>query len=357
MKIAILGDTHFGCRGDSLHFHKHFEQFYTEVFIPYLIQNQIKIVFQLGDLFDRRKYINFYTLYEIKRYFFKALKDNDITIYTLLGNHDLYWKESLSVSSTNLLLNEFDNLHIIDRPKEFLDFGFCVIPWICKENQEECKRFMESSKAHTCLGHFEISGFSMYKGVQAHEGMDSSTFYKFEQILTGHFHHRSTKGNVTYVGTPYEMTWQDYGDTKGFHIFDTDNRSLTFIENPLKMYYKINYDDNGVVDTNCSLLDSEFLSSFTEKYIKVIVVNKSNPYLFDTFISALQSVNPIDITIIEDMAEIMEEDDLDSVDEAEDTLTILGKYIDNIKVSDIEPNKVKFLMKDLYDQAMSMETI
>ena len=59
MKLVILGDTHFGARGDSLDFHKFFQKFYDEVFFPYLLENDIKIVIQLGDLFDRRKFINF----------------------------------------------------------------------------------------------------------------------------------------------------------------------------------------------------------------------------------------------------------------------------------------------------------
>ena len=69
-KIVFLGDTHFGCRGDSQHFHEFFDKFYTEVFFPYLIENNIKHVIQLGDIFDRRKYSNHYTLDEAKRYFF-----------------------------------------------------------------------------------------------------------------------------------------------------------------------------------------------------------------------------------------------------------------------------------------------
>ena len=62
MKLVILGDTHFGARGDSLDFHRYFEKFYNEVFFPYLLENDIKVVVQLGDLFDRRKFINFNSL-------------------------------------------------------------------------------------------------------------------------------------------------------------------------------------------------------------------------------------------------------------------------------------------------------
>lgn len=60
--IALLGDTHFGMRNDSLDFHHLYEKFYTNVFFPKLKENGIKTIVQVGDLFDRRKYINFNTL-------------------------------------------------------------------------------------------------------------------------------------------------------------------------------------------------------------------------------------------------------------------------------------------------------
>ena len=69
MKICLLGDTHFGMRGDSLEFHKYIKKFYDNIFFPYLIENKIDTVFQLGDLFDRRKFINFNSLYLCRKYF------------------------------------------------------------------------------------------------------------------------------------------------------------------------------------------------------------------------------------------------------------------------------------------------
>ena len=70
MKLCILGDTHFGARGDSLDFHKYFQKFYDDVFFPYLKKNNVTTIIQMGDLFDRRKYINFNSLYLSRKYFF-----------------------------------------------------------------------------------------------------------------------------------------------------------------------------------------------------------------------------------------------------------------------------------------------
>ena len=88
-KFVVLGDTHFGVRGDSLKFHVYMEKFYRDLLFPYMKENGINLIFQLGDLFDRRKFINFNTLAECKRYFFDELVKNDIQLVTLLGNHEI----------------------------------------------------------------------------------------------------------------------------------------------------------------------------------------------------------------------------------------------------------------------------
>ena len=58
-KFVILGDTHFGARNDSRKFHDYFEKFYKNTFFPYLEEHGITEIIQLGDLFDRRKFINY----------------------------------------------------------------------------------------------------------------------------------------------------------------------------------------------------------------------------------------------------------------------------------------------------------
>jgi len=62
MKIAIVTDMHIGVRGDSKVFADHQEKFFKECFFPYLDKHNIKTVFDLGDTFDRRKFINFVSL-------------------------------------------------------------------------------------------------------------------------------------------------------------------------------------------------------------------------------------------------------------------------------------------------------
>jgi DNA repair exonuclease SbcCD nuclease subunit len=353
MKICILGDSHFGARGDSLDFHKYFEKFYNEVFFHYLKVNDIKSIFQMGDLFDRRKFINFNTLHLCREYFFDRCQILGIKVYTLLGNHDIAFKNTLEINSTGLLLNEYENIEYYDsfETVEFDGVKIDVVPWICDDNEQEIFSAMKQSTAQICFGHFEIAGFEMDKGNVCDHGLDKKILSKYDIVLSGHFHHKSTNDNITYVGTPYEMTWSDHNDQKGFHIFDTNTREMTFVKNPFTMFNKLIYDDGQTDFEHWKNYDFE---SLKDSYVKVIVMNKQNPYLFDTVIDSLYKVGVADLSIVEDFSDTLIDDDSDIVNQAEDTITILSKHIDNLTL-DVEPEKLKTLMRELYIEAINIE--
>jgi DNA repair exonuclease SbcCD nuclease subunit len=353
MKLCILGDTHFGARGDSLDFHKYFQKFYDEVLFPYLIQNDIKVVFQMGDLFDRRKFINFNTLYLSRKYFFDKLKENDIQLYALVGNHDVAFKNTLEVNSPSLLLNEYDNIFLAEDfwTEDFDGVKIDVVPWICDDNEKDIFQKMKDSKSQICFGHFEIAGFEMDKGNVCDHGLDKNALKKYDIVLSGHFHHKSSDGNITYVGTPYEMTWSDYNDPKGFHIFDTQTREMEFVKNPYTMFNKIVYDD-GEQDFE-SWKEYDF-GKLKETYVKVVVLNKQNPFLFDHVVDNLYKAGISDLSIVEDFTDLSTIDDQEIIDQAEDTMTILSKYIDNLPL-DVEAEKLKSLMRELYIEAINSE--
>ena len=353
MKLCILGDTHFGARGDSLDFHKYFQKFYDEVFFPYLIENDIKVVFQMGDLFDRRKFINFNSLYLSRKYFFEKCERLGIQLHTLIGNHDVAYKNTLEVNSPSLLLNEYNNIEIYEEfdTVDFDGVSIDVVPWICDDNVDDIFNRMKESKAQICFGHFEIAGFEMDRGNVCESGIDKQSLSKYDVVLTGHFHHKSTDGNITYVGTPYEMTWADWNDPKGFHIFDTETREMNFVKNTFSMFHKITYDDGKTTFEDWKEYD---FSKLKECYVKVVVLNKQNPFLFDHVIDSLYKAGVSDLSIVEDFTDVNVDLDQDIIDQAEDTITILSKYIDNLTL-DVEPEKLKTLMRELYVEALNTE--
>jgi DNA repair exonuclease SbcCD nuclease subunit len=351
MKIALLTDSHAGVRNDSLAFHDYMKRFYDDVFFKYLDTNGIRTVVHCGDIIDRRKYININTAYRLRKDLIEPAINRNIDWHQCLGNHDTYHKNTNEVSSFVELFNKFP-LNIYDKATEVMFDGLKIllVPWICDDNKEHSFKLIKETNAQICFGHLELQGFEMFKGSIISHGEDPELFSRFDLVGSGHFHHRSTRGNIYYLGSPAEYTWSDYNDPRGFHIFDTETRQLTFIENPYKMFHKIWYNDS----------DKKFLSTeidyseFKGKIIKVIIQEKNNPYWFDKFVENIEKQNPVDIQIVEDHLNLGLEEDQDIVNEAESTIDIFKKYIENTDAKGINKLKLEQKIVDLYHEALTI---
>lgn len=347
MKIAILGDLHIGMRKDSLKFHKHAEKFYSNVFFPYLKENKIDTVIQLGDLFDNRKSINPLSVDESKRYFFSHFLSKELKMYTLLGNHDIYWRESLKVNTPSQVIGEEYNIVIVDKPSTIVldNTPIDLIPWMCEENREACLSFMDSSCSDICMGHFEISGFPMYRGMDSHDGMDCNVFRQYSTVLSGHFHTQSAGGNIQYVGTPYEITWEDYADPRGFHVMDTETGKILFVPNPHTIFQVVEYDSKKTkVD----------FDSLSEKIVKVVVKSKDNLYEFEHFINRVNSSGAYDVKIVDTESPTCGGEFDENINLA-DTMSILSSYIDSLDISN--KSEIKAYMRLLYTEALNIEVV
>lgn len=349
MKVALITDQHFGARNDSVAFLDFFEQFYESVFFPTLIENSITTVLILGDTFDRRKYVNFYALDRAKKMFFDKLANAGIKVHMLAGNHDTYYKNTNDVNSPRLLLREYININVIDHPATIYvdDVPICMMPWICPENYQDSIDTIADTEAEICMGHFEIAGFSMYRGMESHDGLSKETFQKFDLVFSGHYHHKSDDGHIYYLGNPYELTWQDYNDPRGFHLFDLSSRELQFIVNPYTMFTRIEYNDKEVEPIDLDTYDLK------NKYVRLVVANKTDYYKFDKFIQKLYNKGCADIKIIEDMSEY-EDGEIGEEISLEDTVSVLTHYIDSIE-TDVDKDQIKSFMRGLYTEAVNVE--
>ena len=351
MKVAIITDQHFGARNDSIAFLDFFEKFYDNTFFPALDANSIDTVLVLGDTFDRRKYVNFYALDRAKKMFFDKLEERGIRVHMLAGNHDTYYKNTNEVNSPDLLLVEYGNIDVISKPETIVIDGtsICMMPWICPENYQESLDHITNTKAEICMGHFEIAGFAMHRGMESNDGLAKETFQKFDLVFSGHYHHRSSDKHIHYLGNPYELTWQDYNDPRGFHLFDLDTRELEFICNPYRMFERIEYNDKDQEPVDLDALELE------QKYVKLVVVNKNDFYKFDKFIQKLYNKGCHEIKIIEDMSEFQDGEIGEEIN-LEDTLSVLSHYVDSIE-TDVDKEQIKTYMRTLYTEAVNIEVV
>lgn len=353
MKIALINDTHFGARQESLHFNDYFFRFWDNVFFPYLEKNNIVQIVHLGDLVDRRKFINYVIAHRMKKDFFERAYYKGHKIDCLIGNHDVPYRNTNHPNAQEELLAQFSNVNVYADPQEKVYDGLRVamVPWINSGNYEDSIEFIKNTDCPVLFGHLEVSGFEMDKGHVCDTGLNRSLFDKFQMAISGHFHTKSTDGSIFYLGSQYEMTWSDWDDPKGFHVFDTGSLELQFIQNPYKMFHKLWYDDSK---QDLDFWKSEDLSFYKDTYIKVVITNKNNPFLFDRVMDMLYKAGPIDIVIAEDYGTVYE-DSTEMVNSAEDTPTIINKHIDSLKLTDIDPERIKKITRELYVEALGME--
>jgi DNA repair exonuclease SbcCD nuclease subunit len=344
MRVGIITDTHFGARNGKEYAHAFYEKFFSTVFFPTLAKEGIDTVLHLGDVFDTRKYLDYYSLKRSKEYFFEPLAKANIKVHMLVGNHDIALRNSLEINSPDLVLSEYKNINPISKPT-YLELGnkqILMLPWICSDNYVESIAELDSKKADYVMAHAEISGFAMFRGMESHEGFEARIFSGYDKVFSGHYHHRSSKGNITYLGNPYEMTWSDYNDPRGFHIFDTETQELTFFENPYTMFKRVVYND-----ATPTVHDFEDMRN---KFVKVVVESKNDYYSYDLFLDKVLNSGAIDVKVMENLAE-MAADELDESVDIEDTQTILKHFVDAAEV-DVDRNKLSTYISNLYLEAL-----
>ncbi len=351
MKIALLNDTHFGARNDSPAFLDYFMRFYNEVFFPYCKEHNIKTLIHLGDVVDRRKFINFKTAHTFRNDFMRRLWSEEIDTHIILGNHDTYYKNTNKVNAISELCTTYDQKNepwIYEKAttKNFDGLDILLIPWICDENYDDSIHEIEDSTAEIALGHLEIKGFEMHSGHVNMQGLDKAIFHRFEKVISGHFHKKSDNGQIYYLGSQYEITWADYKCPKGFHIFDTDTRELTRVPNPIRIHKKLIYNDK---ENDYYKKD---LSHYKESFVKVFVSNKTNDDMFNNLIDKLHNtIDTHEVNIIEDLnTDITASVKEDILEQGEDTLTFLGNYVEQVD-TDLDKQKLKNVVKDLYTEA------
>ena len=353
MKVAILNDTHCGVRNSSDIFLNYQERFYSEIFFPYLKEHNIKNILHLGDYYEHRKFVNFKALNQNRKVFLEPLRDNGITMDIIPGNHDVFYKNTNELCSLKELLGYFTtNVNIIMKPTvlDYDGLGVAVVPWINNANYKEYTDFIANCKAPMLGAHLELLGFDMYKGMPNPHGMTADLFKRFEMVMSGHFHTKSNKGNVHYLGSQMEFTWSDVDDPKFFHILDTETREITPVRNPITMFEKIVYNDEKI-DYNS--IDVE---QYKHKFIKVLVVNKTDLYQFDKFIDRLQSVETYELKIAENFEEFVGSSVDDDKVSLEDTKDLLDTYVDAVE-TDLDKDNIKMKLRELYTEAQNLEVI
>ena len=329
------------------------EKFYTDIFFPYLLDNDIKKVIHLGDYYEHRKYVNFKALEHNRRIFLDKLREHNIVMDIIPGNHDVFYKNTNELCSLKELMGHYMDVVKIYMDNTVVDYDglkVALVPWINVENYADTMDFIKTCSADVVAGHFEFSGFEMYKGIPNPHGMDTNEFKRFEMVLSGHFHTKSSRDNIHYLGSQMEFTWGDVDDPKYFHVLDTSTREITPVRNPYTLHTKVVYNDEK---TDYNTVD---VSHLDYQFVKVVVQKKQDFFGFDRFIDRITQRPIHELKIAETFTEYLGENVEDEEIKLDDTQVLLDSYVDAVE-TEADKEKLKSLLRGLYVEAQNTEVV
>ena len=128
-------------------------------------------------------------------------------VYFILGNHDLFYRETRDVNSVEFA-KELPNIILIDSVltgvMSHLLVGF----------DDEWKK-IPKIKSKYMFGHFELPTFKLNareREMPDKDGLKSEMFTNQEFVFSGHFHHRQVKDNVIYTDNAFPHNFSDSWD-------------------------------------------------------------------------------------------------------------------------------------------------
>lgn len=348
MQVAVITDMHFGARNSNPVIERNQVQFLRNQFFPTLESMNVGAVLILGDTWDTRKAINIGTFNTFNEEFFKPLSKLDIPVYSLIGNHDIYFKNTNNINSLSLITNK--NFQVIHECEVINLDGvkFGMISWINNENQERINQFISTVDADIICGHFEAIGFETVRGVKAEHGMDHNIFARFKEVWSGHFHLPQQRDNFLYIGNPFDFTWADYKADKAFFVFNTETMCKHYIHNPDRLFNIIEYDDSKDVESY-TYEPHQFIR------LKANLQEIKDHTKLNAFMAELQecvtSVDLIDTSLYEATEVDNEEDVQETIAEMVDVGEKIQVILSNMDLGSLDRAVFGKMINDLYARA------
>lgn len=375
-KIVLIGDTHFGAHTSSRKmFDRMMEYFTTHVF-PYLIDNKIKHVISAGDLFDNRSFTDNYILFNFNKIFVDFFETNEINFYSLVGNHDIVFKNSRTPNIQESLFDGCNFCHAIpnEEIREIDNFKVQFTPWVIDEDRD----FHDYSRnVDFLIGHFDITGMIMEGSITSRHGFDPSLFNKYKHVFSGHYHSKSKYRNIEYLGTPYQLKWSQHLTKTGFYTITKERENIVteFIENTIspkyvKLYYSEDLDTNDLMISSIGLsedfdsekykndiLNQDIIDIISNNVVKVIIKDYISNTSLENFLTEIQKhVNYGKLAIINesdyiDVSQCSEEEVTDSYE----MNTLISQRISQMKMPEmIDQEKIKNYFIQLYEKSSTI---
>lgn len=338
-RIIILGDLHFGTRRNSKTFHDILLKELTWSFSQIKKTDSVVI---LGDIFDSRSSVDFKILNDAWDYFIK-LSRSCKELFILAGNHDEYYKE-FSRENTNCRFLEFEpgsdskiapvkvvtDLSVI----KIAGYSCLFIPWIDTEAKKNAAKGLLDGAIDVIFGHFDSEGLYSKKEDNNPLSFTRDDFTNIPLVLSGHYHKRIQNGNIQYVGSFINSTFNDLDEIKGLHIIESDHK-ITFKQNTCPTFHYLTIDNPALFLKAMETANSRQLEDLNKKingnFIKIFLqeYRKENDEVFNI----IKSFHPLDVFIAFNRSNFTDDTpiDFEGFDSKTDIAAFLTEYVDGIK--------------------------
>ena len=182
-------------------------------------------------------------------------------------------------------------------------------------------------------------------------GSDANTFSKYTAVYSGHIHYRQTKGALRMVGTPYELTRSDSGNTKGFDMVDLATMEETFFENVRSPKF-VKYNLTTLYNTTLGDFKKAIENNFVDLFVPSQIASNAS---LSALINRVQRIaKKIEPNIYQEQDII--DKDLHDMNEIEgefksyNILHLFDSYVEGLGHDDEMKQKIKEQLKNIYNK-------
>jgi len=349
----MITDTHLGVRNNSSEWLDIMREYFHDFFIP-LLKREKKdgdFLVHLGDVFDSRHSLNLLVMNEGISIFEEISKIMPIVI--ILGNHDIYRKNSNEVNSVKIL-KWIPNIKVLEEPEVIKVAGkrLLMMPWRAGHQEElECIR---TNPADFMFCHTEMQGLKFNKSTTIETGLDMKEVEAFRKVYAGHIHFAQKRGNFRMLGCPYPMTRSDVNNEKGIWCLDIVNEEeLYFPNNSSPQFVKM------VFERVLEMEEDEAKKAFDNNFVDILVDPKwSLNFPFSSFSDDVKGYRRLDfiprMTNVEDEDGVLIEDENAEMEKI-DILELSKKLVYNTNHTDKVKEKLIQTIKTLYDRVQKTQ--
>jgi hypothetical protein len=140
------------------------------------------------------------------------------------------------------------------------------------------------------------------------------------------------------------MAFSDVWEPKGFHVFDFSSRELVFVQNPRKLFYTFDYNEDEPEKLDHSV--------FKDCYVKIFVKKRTKAAPFEKYMDKFYEAGVAELAVTE---EVSANPELVAVDVHKDTLQLLHEELGTINEKSIDKQMLAKIIDEAYNSALSKD--